>query len=129
MLILGFGRKSVEPTTAWEKPTRTSLAHPPEIGFYDMPMLAEVPGFVRSWILRTIRKQVPEVLKPNLVPITADGDAWKRLAGYDAQQPDAAYVLLVDRNGEVRWSTHEAFTAERFATMAEKARSLAAEAK
>ena len=129
VLILGFTRKSVDPTTAWERATRTSLVHPPEIGFFDLAMLAEVPGFARGWVMHLIRNKVPDVLKPNFVPITKDEAAWKRAAGFDAKAPDDAYVLLVDRSGTVRWSTHEACTPERFALMSAQAHSLASESK
>ena len=127
VLIVGFGRKSSDATTAWEKPARTTLAHPPEVGFYDMAMLAEVPGFVRPLVVRAIRRQVPDALKPNFLPLTTDPAAWKRFAGYDAGQPDAPYVLLVDRTGALRWSTHESFTPERFAAMAQQAHRLASQ--
>ena len=129
VLILGFGRKSVDATTAWEKPVRGSLAHAPEIGFYDMAMLAEVPGFVRGMVLHSIRNDVPDVLKPNFLPIFKDEDSWKRAAGYDETHPDAAYVMLVDQRGTVRWSTHEAYNEERFALMAAQAKAIASESR
>ena len=110
VLILGFGRHSAEATTAWEKPVRTQLAQPSTIGFYDMAMLAEVPSFVRPLILRSVRNRVPDVLKPNFLPLFDHESEWKQAAGYSPDQPEAAYVLLVDAAGAVRWSTHEAFT-------------------
>ena len=125
VLILGFGRNSGDTTTAWEKPIRKSLAGP-GIGFFDMPVLAEVPGFVRPFVLRAIRHKVPDVLKPNFVPVTESEADWKRVAGFDQKQPDAAYVLLVDRSGTVQWTTHEAYSADRFQAMAAEARKLAA---
>ena len=110
VLIIGFGRHSQDATTAWEKPVRTQLARPGSIGFYDVAMIAEVPGFVRPMVLRAIKHQVPDVLKPNFLPLTGDEDAWKRVAGYVPDQPEAAYVLLVSRSGHVRWASHAAFT-------------------
>lgn len=117
VLILGFGRHSAQATTAWEKPIRTQLAHPPAIGFYDMAMLAEVPSFARGLVLRSIRKDVPDILKPNFLPLFDNERAWKQIAGYTPGQSEAAYVLLVDGAGVVRWSTHEAFSAAGFALL------------
>lgn len=114
VLILGFGKHSAEATTAWEKPVRTQFAHPPAIGFYDMAMLQEVPSFVRSLVVHSIRKKVPDVLQPNFLPLFDHEEEWKHVAGYAADQPDAAYVLLVDGRGTVRWSTHEAFSPAAF---------------
>src|SRR5579875_2279529 len=62
VLIIGFGRHSADATTAWEKPVRTQLARTPALGFYDIAMLAEVPGFMRSIVIRAIRHDVPDVL-------------------------------------------------------------------
>jgi hypothetical protein len=127
ILILGFSKDSADATTAWEKPIRISLASTPAIGYYDMPFLEDAPSFIRPLILRSIRKQVPDVLKPNFIPLTSGEDAWKQLTGYTKDAPNAAYVLLVDRNGQVRWQTHEAFTPARFAELSAAAHNLAGE--
>ncbi len=124
VLILGFGRHSSNATTAWEKPVRMQLAHPPAIGFFDMAMLAEIPSFAHSFALRSIRKQVPDVLKPNFLPIFDHEDDWKRVVGYTHDQPEAAYVILVDKAGRVRWSTHEAFSPAVFNTLRTQAQRL-----
>ncbi len=125
VLILGFGRHSADATTAWEKPVRTQLAQAPAIGFYDMAMLAEIPSFAHSFALHSIRRQVPDVLKPNFLPLFDHENEWKRVAGYSADQPEAAYLLLVDSNGAVRWSTHEAFSPAGFASLRNLAQTLA----
>ncbi len=127
VLILGFGRHSQDATTAWEKPVRLQLAHLPGIGFYDMAMIAEVPGFARGFVLHSIRKAVPDVLKPNFVPLVDHEDEWKHAAGYVSDQSEAAYVLLVDHAGKVRWSTHAAFTPGGFAQLTQAAQQLASE--
>jgi hypothetical protein len=124
VLILGFSRNSADATTPWEKAVRTSLSSPPSITFYDIPFLEDAPSFVRPLILRSIRKQVPDVLKPNFVPLTTDEAAWKQLANYSKDAPDAAYVLLVDRSGAIRWQTHQAFSPDRLAQLSAEAQRL-----
>jgi hypothetical protein len=126
ILILGFSKNSADATTAWEKPVRTSLATTPTIGFYDMPFLEDAPALIRPLIVRSIRKQVPDALKPNFVPLTSGQATWKQLTGYTPSAPDAAYVLLVDHTGHVLWQTHEAYSAARFDELATAARKLAA---
>ena len=127
VLILGFGKHSADATTAWEKPVRTQFAHPPAIAFYDMAMLQEVPSFVRSLVVHSIRTKVPDVLQPNFLPLFDHEEEWKRVTGYAAAQPDAAYVLLVDGRGTVRWSTHEAFSLAGLKRLREAAQQLATE--
>lgn len=125
ILILGFSRNSADTTTAWEKPVRSSLAINPAIGFYDMPFLEDAPAFIRPFIVRSIRKQVPDALRPNFVPLTSGQATWKQLSGFTSAAPDAAYVLLVDHAGKVLWQTHDPFTPERFNELATAARKLA----
>jgi hypothetical protein len=92
-----------------------------------MPFLEDAPSLIRPLIVRSIRKQVPDAVKPNFVPLTSGESLWKQVVGYDTTAPDAAYVLLVDRNGQVRWQTHEAFSEARFNELAGAARKLAAQ--
>jgi hypothetical protein len=133
ILILGFSQHSADSTTAWEKPVRNNLASAitpgdhAAIGFLDMPFLEDAPSFIRPMIMRSIRKQVPDALKPHFVPLTSGQAAWKQIVGYTKDAPDAAYILLVDHSGQVRWQTHEAFSPARFDELATAARSLAAE--
>jgi hypothetical protein len=126
VLILGFSKNSADATTPWEKAVRTTLASPPSISFYDIPFLQDAPSFVRPLILRSIRKQVPDVLKPNFLPLVSDEAAWKGLANYDKSAPDAAYVLLVDRSGAVRWQTHQPFSSALLAQVSAEAQRMAA---
>jgi hypothetical protein len=126
VLILGFSKNSSDNTTAWEKPVRTSLATNPAINFYDIPFLEDAPSFIRPLILRSIRKQVPDALKPHFVPFTSGQSDWKQLTGFTKDAPDAAYVLLVDHTGQVLWQTHAPFTPARFNELATATRQLAA---
>jgi hypothetical protein len=126
ILILGFSQRSADATTAWEKPIRSSLASAPAVGYLDMPFLEDAPSFIRPLIVRSIRKQVPDVLRPYFVPLTSGQAAWKQLTGFTPSAPDAAYILLVNRNGQVVWQTHEAFSPARFDELATAARKLAA---
>jgi hypothetical protein len=126
ILILGFSQHSADATTAWEKSIRTSLASTPAVGYLDMPFLEDAPSFIRPMIVRSIRKQVPEALHPYFVPLTSGQAAWKQLTGFTPSAADAAYILLVDRNGHVLWQTHEAFSQARFDELASAARKLAA---
>ena len=125
VLILGFTRGSADATTAWEKPTRAQWAHTPAVTFYDMAMLASVPRFARGFALRSMRKAVPDVLKPNFLTLFDHEAEWKQATGFDAHQEDAAYILLVDRTGAIRWSTHQPFSPALFAQLTEAAQTLA----
>ena len=126
ILILGFSRRSADATTAWEKPTRTQLTTSTGIRFYDMAMIAAVPRFARGFALHSIRKAVPDLHKPNFLPLLDHEAEWKQVAGFDPAAEDAPYILLVDRAGAVRWSTHRPFSPSLFAELSQAAQALAA---
>ena len=129
ILILGYSQHSADATTAWEKPVRNSLAKLPAIGYYDMPFLEDAPSFVRPLIVHSIRKQVPDIVRPYFVPLTSGEAAWKQLTNFTPAAPDAAYVLLVDRDGQVCWQTHDAYSPARFDELTTAARKLSGEAR
>jgi len=125
VLILGFSRNSADATTAWEKAVHASLA----ASYFDMPMLASAPAFVRPIIVHSIRKQVPNPIWPNFMPLTSDESGWKQAAGFSPAAPDAAYILLVDHTGAVHWQTHDPLTPDRLAQLGAEVRKLTSEAR
>ena len=92
-----------------------------------MPLLQDAPSFVRPLILRSIRKQVPDTLKPRFLPLTSNESAWKQAAHYTPSAPDAAYILLVDHSGTIRWQTHDPLTPTLFQQLTAATRQLATE--
>ena len=126
ILILGFTHASSDATTAWEKPIRASLATTPAIDYYDIAFLQDAPAFIRPAILHNIRKQVPDTLKPHFLPLTTNESAWKQAVSFSPSAPDAAYVVLIDRAGNIHWQTHEPFTPARFNELSTAAHQLAA---
>jgi hypothetical protein len=129
ILILGFSKNSEANSTAWEKAIIANLAAPPVITYFDIPILADAPSFVRPMILHSMRKQIPDALKPSFLPLTDNESAWKQAASYTASAPDAAYILLVDRTGVVRWQTHEAYNAVVVAQLSFAAKKLSSESR
>ncbi len=126
VLILGFTQHSQDTTTAWEKATRASFAGT-NVAYFDIPFLEDAPGFIRPIIVRSIRKQVPESLRPHFVPLATGQAAWKRTVGYTAEAADAAYVLLVDRNGEILWQTHQPYSPALFEQLSRAAKTPSAD--
>jgi hypothetical protein len=123
VLILGFTQHSQDATTAWEKAVRASISSP-GITYFDIPFIEDAPRFVRPMIVHAIRKQVPDIVKPRFLPLAANEAAWKQAADFSASAPDAAYVLLVDRSGNIRWQTHEPCSPTLLAQLSQKARAI-----
>ena len=123
VLILGFTQHSQASTTAWEKAVRANLSTP-GISYFDIPFLEDAPRFVRPMILRAIRKQVPDIVKPRFLPLTTNEAAWKQASGFSTADPDAAYVVLVDRSGTIHWQTHEPLSPALMAQLTQAAHAL-----
>jgi hypothetical protein len=126
ILILGFTRGSSSATTAWEKSIRASLATTSAIDVYDIAFLQDAPSFIRPLILRDLRKQVPDSLKPHFLPLTTNEAAWKQAVNFSPSAPDAAYILLIDHSGNIRYRTHDPLTPALLNDLATAARQLAA---
>ncbi len=116
IFIVGFSRASADATTAWEIPVRRNLAND-RLSFYDLPVLERVPGFLHGWVVRSLKGKVPLVLQSRFLPVFSGEAEWKQACGYDDKAPDAAYVLLTDRDGKVLWRTHEPYSAAGFADL------------
>ncbi len=106
ILVVGFSQGSRDAVTLWGKRLANDYYSSPTVLYYELPILASVPKFLRGFVEGRIRSSVSDRGKSHFLPITEDESAWRALAQYDAAQPDAPYVLLVDSEGRVRWRTN-----------------------
>jgi hypothetical protein len=103
VLIIGFSRGSRDGVASWGRRISTDYQDSDTVVYYEMPVLASVPGMVRGIILRSMKSSVPKQVQPRFVPIMNDEAAWQTLAHYG--KPDDPYVLVVDGQGEILWQT------------------------
>jgi hypothetical protein len=103
VLVLGFSQGSRDGVTVWGKRLAADYYDSPTVAYYEMPCLASVPKFMRGFVEGRIKASVSDRGRPHFLPLTEDEPSWRALAHYTA--PDAAYILLVDGTGTVRWQT------------------------
>ena len=103
VLVVGFSRGSREAVTDWARRIAADYRTSPVVAYYELPVVASVPGFVRGVVLRSIKSSVPERARKRVVPITDQEPAWRAIAHY--QNPDDPYLLVVDGEGDVVWQT------------------------
>jgi hypothetical protein len=115
VLVIGFTQGSRDAVTAWAKRLATDYYDSPAVAYYNMPVTAGVPKFMRGYVTGKIKDSVSDRGKPHFVPITENETAWKTLTHY--QQGDDAYVVVVDGEGKVLWQTHGSFTEANYAAM------------
>ena len=108
VLVVGFSQSSRDEVANWGRRLGTDYFDSPNVAYYELAMLAEVPKFLRGLVTRKIREQVSQHGQMHFLPVGDHEDDWKAAAGYG--NPNDAYVLLVDGSGSVVWRTGGALT-------------------
>jgi len=101
LLALGFTYNSRFAVEAWIGRFRKDFAANPQVTFYEIPMIG---GMARlgSWFIDSgMRRGTPTQDRENVITVYGGTEAWKQRLGF--QSPDAAYMILLDRRGVVRW--------------------------
>lgn len=101
LLIVGFSRASSAATGGWSRAVAADAAIGGEAAVYRVAVIAGAPPLVRGFVARQMRRGIPPALHGSSVLVTAQEDAWKRWVAFS--DPDAAYVLLLDRARDVAW--------------------------
>ncbi len=104
VLVLGFSKASKTPTSAWGKRIETDFASTPDFVLYQLPVLEEVPGFIRGMVISNIKKDVPENRREYFIPVLRGESDLKKLVGY--KEPDDAYLILLNRSGKIAYQIH-----------------------
>ncbi len=115
VLILGFSKASKTPTSAWGQRIETDFAETPDLVLYQLPVLEDVPGFIRGMVISNIKKGVPEERRGYFVPVLHGESDLKKLVNY--REPDDAYLILLDRSGNIAYQMHGALSETRYAEL------------
>jgi hypothetical protein len=108
VLIFGFSKASKAPTSAWSEKLRSDFGSQTGFALYQLPVLEDVPRIIRGVVISGMKKGVPATMRDHFVPILQDGAELKRLVSY--QEPDDAYLVLLDRSGQIVGQRHGSFS-------------------
>jgi hypothetical protein len=122
ILVLGFSRGSREAVTGWATKIAADYRTSDVVAYYELPVVASVPAFVRGIVLRSIKSSAPERAHKRIVPITANEAEWRTVVHYG--QPDDSYVLVVDGEGNVVWQTQGEPTDAAYAALKQQVEAL-----
>ena len=103
VLVIGFSRSSQTEVRGWSKRLAADYPDSPNVAYYEVAMLSGVPKFLRGIVVRSMKKDVPERAQGHFLPLTDDDTAWRKVVHFD--NADAAYVVVIDGRGMVRWQT------------------------
>ena len=112
LLALGFTYNSRFPVEAWVGRFRKDFGSNPQVTFYEIPMIGGMARLGKWFIDSGMRKGTPRSDQENVSTVYGGTDSWKQRMGY--QSPDAAYLVLLDKRGVVRWRHDGAFDERAF---------------
>jgi len=98
VIVIGFTHASQNQTKAWT----ARLQH--ELPIYSIAVLEDAPRLVRGMAVHGMKGGVPEDQRDHFVVLYHNEKELKQAAGFD--QPNDAYVLLLDKDGAIQWRFH-----------------------
>jgi len=104
VLVFGFTKKSKEPTSAWGIKISSEFGGQAGFELYQLPVLEDVPRFVRGMVISGIKKGVKEDLRDHFVPILQGESELKKLVGY--KEADDAYLVILNPAGQIVQQLH-----------------------
>ena len=106
-LALGFTYNSRFPVEAWIGRFRKDFGNNPQVTFYEIPMIGGMARMGKWFIDSGMRKGTPRSDQENVITVYGGTDSWKQRVDYAS--PDAAYLVLLDKHGAVRWRNSGSF--------------------
>lgn len=118
LLLLGFTYKSRFAVQGWADRFRAQFPSDPRVTFYEVPMIGGMARLGKWFIDRGMRRGTPEQDYEHVITVYEGVDSWKRRVGF--VEPDAAYLILLDRKGKIAWRHHGAFEGGTFQALSRK---------
>jgi hypothetical protein len=101
LVMLGFTYDSRYAVEAWGEWYREAIGLGDDTTFFEVPMIGGMGRLGRWFIDRGMQRGTPKELHENVITVYGGTGDWKRRVGFAAE--DAAYLILLDRDGVVRW--------------------------
>jgi len=124
LLMLGFTYESRFAVESWAKRFRQDFGNQPKVTFFEIPMIGGLARMGKWFIDGGMRRGTPKTDYGNVITVYGGTDAWKRRVGF--RDPNAAYLILIDRDGKVVWRYAGAFADDPYAALSSKVSSLLA---
>jgi hypothetical protein len=115
LLALGFTYDSRFAVESWCEHFGRQFKTSNDITFFEVPMIGGLAMLGKWFINSGMRKGTPKERHENVITVYGGVEPWKKLVEY--KDPKAAYLILIDRQGIVRWLHSGPFDAARFANL------------
>lgn len=118
LLLLGFTYKSRFCVEPWAERFRAQFRSDPRVTFYEVPMISGWGRLAKRWIDGGMRRGTPKQDYEHVITVYRDTSAWKQRVRFG--DPDAAYLILLDRTSKVAWLYRGAVDDTAFQTLCTK---------
>jgi hypothetical protein len=113
LVAMGFTYKSRFPVEAWADWYRKAIDPTTAVTFFEVPMIGGMATLGRWFINRGMRSGTPVELHDHVITVYGGTGDWKRRLSYSTSHEDDAYLIVLDRQGVVRWLHHGGFDQSR----------------
>lgn len=107
LLAFGFTHGSAKAVEAWDERFARTFGDDTTLTWIGVPVLGGMARLAKPMILAGMRGGTPEAGRPHVMTVWSGADAWKKRLGY--QRGEWAYLVLLDREGRVRWTGRGTF--------------------
>ncbi|HEU0123570.1 MAG TPA: hypothetical protein VFQ91_23770 [Bryobacteraceae bacterium] len=114
LLLLGFTYDSRFAVEAWAKAFRASASGGSAV-LFEVPVISGMARMGRWFIESGMRRGTPKEDHEHVITVYGNADAWKKRVGF--QDPQAAYLLLLDAKGHVVWRHQGGYSEQGFASL------------
>ena len=101
LLMFGFTYQSRFAVEAWAKRFRQDFEKQRKVTFFEIPMIGGLARAGKWFIDSGMRRGTPKTDYGNVITVYGGTGAWKQRVGF--KDANAAYLILIDRNGKVAW--------------------------
>jgi hypothetical protein len=125
VLVLGFSQKSGDVCKGWGQRLAENYHDSHEVTYYQMPVLESVPKLIRGMVVKSIKSGVPNAEQVHFLPTFSNEAAWRETVHY--KNPDTAYIVVIDGEGQVHWQTSGQVTEAGFTALKQQVEAARAE--
>ena len=122
VLVIGFSQDSREQVAAWGQRLAPDYHGVRDVAYYELAEIEGAPRILRGYIVKKIKEGVPQRAYPHFVAVTDHESEWKAAIHFQAK--DEAYVVLLDPEGHVQYTTHGATSDAAYADLKRRLESL-----
>ena len=101
LLLIAFQREQQQELDTWLREMRRFQEADPGFQYYELPTIERLNALARWFIDSGMRRGTPKADYDHVITVYADTKAWKEGVRYT--DPDAAYLILLDRESKVDW--------------------------